>query len=151
MIKQYPILFYCPASRFCLLVVDKISLRLTKRSEKDTGSSLTVDFRTEVLYGHIQKRNDQKLIWSFLSLLCPGQDLNVTRSVPDVDIFLRHSPRNLSRIGFKSLDHNKRLAKASLLLWCPGQDLNLHALRRYHLKVVSLPISPPGRHFVKRT
>ncbi len=28
---------------------------------------------------------------------------------------------------------------------CPGQDLNLHALRRYHLKVVRLPISPPGR------
>src|SRR3954465_4535513 len=28
---------------------------------------------------------------------------------------------------------------------CPGQDLNLHALRRYHLKVVRLPIPPPGR------
>lgn len=30
--------------------------------------------------------------------------------------------------------------------WCPGLDLNQQALRRYHLKVVSLPISPPG-HF----
>ena len=28
--------------------------------------------------------------------------------------------------------------------WCPGGDSNPHALRRYHLKVVSLPISPPG-------
>jgi hypothetical protein len=27
---------------------------------------------------------------------------------------------------------------------CPGQESNLHALRRYHLKVVRLPISPPG-------
>ena len=27
---------------------------------------------------------------------------------------------------------------------CPGQDLNLHGLPRYHLKVVRLPISPPG-------
>src|SRR6476469_4119681 len=27
---------------------------------------------------------------------------------------------------------------------CPGQDLNLHASRRYHLKVVRLPIPPPG-------
>ncbi len=25
---------------------------------------------------------------------------------------------------------------------CARQDLNLHALRRYHLKVVRLPISP---------
>src|SRR3954463_6988052 len=28
---------------------------------------------------------------------------------------------------------------------CPGQDLNLHELPRYHLKVVRLPIPPPGR------
>ena len=28
---------------------------------------------------------------------------------------------------------------------CPGQDLNLHASRRYHLKVVRLPIPPPGQ------
>ncbi len=28
--------------------------------------------------------------------------------------------------------------------WCPREDSNLHALRRYHLKVVRLPISPPG-------
>ena len=27
---------------------------------------------------------------------------------------------------------------------CPGGDSNPHASRRYHLKVVSLPISPPG-------
>lgn len=29
-------------------------------------------------------------------------------------------------------------------LWA-GEDLNLHALRRYHLKVVRLPVSPPAR------
>jgi hypothetical protein len=28
---------------------------------------------------------------------------------------------------------------------CPGQELNLHGLPRYHLKVVRLPIPPPGR------
>lgn len=27
---------------------------------------------------------------------------------------------------------------------CAGQELNLHALRRYHLKVVRLPVSPPA-------
>ena len=27
---------------------------------------------------------------------------------------------------------------------CPGEDSNLHALRRYHLKVVRLPVPPPG-------
>lgn len=31
------------------------------------------------------------------------------------------------------------------LFLCPGQDSNLHASRRHHLKVVSLPISPPGQ------
>ena len=31
-------------------------------------------------------------------------------------------------------------------VWCPGQDSNLHTHdRRYHLKVVRLPISPPGQ------
>ena len=30
---------------------------------------------------------------------------------------------------------------------CPGQDLNLHGVTRYHLKVVRLPIPPPGRGF----
>ena len=28
---------------------------------------------------------------------------------------------------------------------CPGLDVNQHAVRRYHLKVVGLPISPPGQ------
>src|SRR2546421_12682324 len=32
-----------------------------------------------------------------------------------------------------------------IALGCPGQDLNLHASRRYHLKVVRLPVPPPGR------
>jgi hypothetical protein len=36
----------------------------------------------------------------------------------------------------------KRLLAAKLQ--CPGQDLNLHELPRYHLKVVRLPIPPPG-------
>ena len=30
-------------------------------------------------------------------------------------------------------------------LWCAGEDSNLHALRRYHLKVVRLPVSPPAQ------
>lgn len=29
-------------------------------------------------------------------------------------------------------------------VWCPGRDLNPHALRRHPLKMVCLPISPPG-------
>ena len=28
--------------------------------------------------------------------------------------------------------------------WCPGKDSNLHGCPRYHLKVVRLPIPPPG-------
>src|SRR5262249_36759412 len=35
------------------------------------------------------------------------------------------------------------------LHWCPREDSNLHACRRYHLKVVRLPIPPPGQGFVK--
>ncbi len=41
----------------------------------------------------------------------------------------------------------KRLLAANLQ--CPGQDLNLHELPRYHLKVVRLPIPPPG--LIERT
>ena len=37
-----------------------------------------------------------------------------------------------------------RVTRFCRYLHLPGQDLNLHALRRYHLKVVRLPISPPG-------
>src|SRR3989344_3220232 len=33
-------------------------------------------------------------------------------------------------------------------LLCPGEDSNLQALRHYHLKVASLPISPPGHAFI---
>ena len=42
------------------------------------------------------------------------------------------------------------LQKECILLckWCPREDSNLHALRRYHLKVVRLPISPPGHCMV---
>src|SRR3989344_3611012 len=45
------------------------------------------------------------------------------------------------------------LPKSRLVrLWCPGQELNLQAFRRYHLKVVRVPISPPGQHnhFIKK-
>ena len=28
--------------------------------------------------------------------------------------------------------------------WCPGGDSNSHAIQRYHLKIVCLPIPPPG-------
>ena len=31
--------------------------------------------------------------------------------------------------------------------WCPREDSNLHGFRRYHLKVVRLPIPPPGLIF----
>src|SRR5690242_5660728 len=31
--------------------------------------------------------------------------------------------------------------------WCPRGDSNPHALRRYHLKVVRLPIPPPGQRY----
>src|SRR5687768_547164 len=31
-----------------------------------------------------------------------------------------------------------------LQVWCPRGDSNPHDLRRYHLKVVRLPIPPPG-------
>src|SRR6478736_7767052 len=34
-----------------------------------------------------------------------------------------------------------------VLLWCPRGDSNPHTLRRYHLKVVRLPIPPPGLIF----
>ncbi len=59
------------------------------------------------------------------------------------------SPRlkQFSRSGYKI----KEPLSAVLLLLCPGLDLNQQALRRYHLKVVSLPISPPGRTFVKHS
>ena len=33
---------------------------------------------------------------------------------------------------------------AFVLYWCPGGDSNSHAIRRYHLKIVCLPIPPPG-------
>ena len=42
----------------------------------------------------------------------------------------------------------KRAANECLRLlladWCPGGDSNSHAIRRYHLKIVCLPIPPPG-------
>ena len=42
----------------------------------------------------------------------------------------------------------KRAANLRLQLlypyWCPGGDSNSHAIRRYHLKIVCLPIPPPG-------
>ncbi len=53
---------------------------------------------------------------------------------------IRHA--NFEATGCKNKKARKLLSLRAL---CPGQDLNLHALRRYHLKVVRLPISPPGR------
>jgi hypothetical protein len=46
--------------------------------------------------------------------------------------------------GIRIFGH-QYISNNELCLYCPGQDLNLHALRRYHLKVVRLPIPPPGR------
>gem|GEM_PF-1081466 len=41
---------------------------------------------------------------------------------------------------------NKKLqTKACSFYWCPGLDSNQHTLRRHHLKMVRLPISPPGQ------
>ena len=44
--------------------------------------------------------------------------------------------------------NKKRAANLGLQLlysyWCPGGDSNSHAIRRYHLKIVCLPIPPPG-------
>ena len=37
------------------------------------------------------------------------------------------------------------LGKALVREWCPGGDSNPHGLPRYHLKVVRLPIPPPGQ------
>ncbi len=42
---------------------------------------------------------------------------------------------------------NEKAAEHSAALifnWCPGGDSNSHAIRRYHLKIVCLPIPPPG-------
>ncbi len=36
------------------------------------------------------------------------------------------------------------LSKLVLSYWCPGGDSNSHAIQRYHLKIVCLPIPPPG-------
>ena len=36
------------------------------------------------------------------------------------------------------------LSKLVLSNWCPGGDSNSHAIQRYHLKIVCLPIPPPG-------
>src|SRR4249919_3472609 len=35
--------------------------------------------------------------------------------------------------------------RLSCCVWCPRGDSNPHDLRRYHLKVVRLPIPPPGQ------
>ena len=48
--------------------------------------------------------------------------------------------------GFLSAQNKNRPSRAFFVL-CAGEDSNLHALRRYHLKVVRLPISPPAQYF----
>ena len=39
---------------------------------------------------------------------------------------------------------SRRISAALMFNWCPGGDSNSHAIRRYHLKIVCLPIPPPG-------
>src|SRR5690349_13726078 len=39
----------------------------------------------------------------------------------------------------------RKRMKPPLRYWCPRGDSNPHASRRYHLKVVRLPIPPPGQ------
>ena len=42
-------------------------------------------------------------------------------------------------------DSNKKPAEAGFRKWCPRGDSNPYDLSRYHLKVVRLPIPPPGQ------
>src|SRR3954451_2108678 len=56
--------------------------------------------------------------------------------------------RAVTEADFKDEKHRQTQEPRPIrprLLGCPGQDLNLHELPRYHLKVVRLPIPPPGR------
>ena len=46
-----------------------------------------------------------------------------------------------ARLRKRAADLRLRLLLAD---WCPGGDSNSHAIRRYHLKIVCLPIPPPG-------
>src|SRR5690349_8774742 len=39
---------------------------------------------------------------------------------------------------------NRRKRRLSVSFWCPRRDSNPHDSRRYHLKVVRLPIPPRG-------
>ncbi len=52
----------------------------------------------------------------------------------------RRNPR--CRTTFKR--KSRRNSAALMFNWCPGGDSNSHAIRRYHLKIVCLPIPPPG-------
>jgi hypothetical protein len=46
--------------------------------------------------------------------------------------------------GIPSIHGHKKTRRGGFLCWCPKEDSNLHDLRRYHLKVVRLPIPPSG-------
>ena len=47
--------------------------------------------------------------------------------------------------GWEIKRKSRRRSSAALVFcWCPGGDSNSHAIRRYHLKIVCLPIPPPG-------
>lgn len=62
----------------------------------------------------------------------------------------RTSDAQLFRLPLYRLSYRRKKMKcalrcAALLLgWCPGRDSNPHALPRHPLKMVCLPIPPPG-------
>lgn len=82
----------------------------------------------------------------------PGEDSNITCSVHLVALLVRCAPKTAHKVFESSRKVSQTLLpghvtrpRRVLLRWCPGEDLNLHALRHYHLKVASIPISPPGQ------
>gem|GEM_PF-4240909 len=58
--------------------------------------------------------------------------------------FLRGTKKNPPAAGFFFSLPNPVTRTSVAFDWCPRGDSNPHDLRRYHLKVVRLPIPPPG-------
>ena len=62
------------------------------------------------------------------------------RRAPDRTI--KHKKTRCTRV---SLSFRVSAILAETLHWCPRGDSNPYDLRRYHLKVVRLPVPPPGQ------
>ena len=56
----------------------------------------------------------------------------------------RHSPGRIEKKAALNEKSRKKILQLLFSNWCPGGDSNSHAIRRYHLKIVCLPIPPPG-------